>query len=171
MYFSQGYLFRSKRDRPSDGLHYLLSLNGNPLNHRLGSCQVYLVDWVKNYYLIVILTYSASNWPNPTEYWLEYNKNLVRPIGLVVEFSPMVRETGVQSLVESYIRLKRWYLIPPCLTFSIIRYVLRVKWSNLGKRVAPSPTPRCSNYWKGSFRVALNYGRQLYLLTIKTTKK
>ena len=27
--------------------------------------------------------------------------------------------------------------------------------------VAPSPTPQCSRYWKGSFRVALDYGRQL----------
>ena len=49
--------------------------------------------------------------------------------------------------VESYQRLlKQWYLIPRCLTFSIIRYVSRVKWSNPGKRVVPSPTPRCSSY-------------------------
>ena len=46
-----------------------------------------------------------------------------------------------------------------------IRYVSRVKWSNPGKWVAPSPTPRCSSYWKGSPLVALDYGRQLYLLT------
>ena len=26
-----------------------------------------------------------------------------------------------QSHVESYQRLKKWYLMPPCLTFSIIR--------------------------------------------------
>ena len=26
----------------------------------------------------------------------------------------------------------------------------RVKWSNPGKRVAPSPTPQCSSYCKGS---------------------
>ena len=32
-------------------------------------------------------------------------------------------------------------LMPPCLTLSIIRYVSRVKWSNLGNGVAPSPTP------------------------------
>ena len=44
-----------------------------------------------------------------------------------------------------------------------IRYVSRVKWSNPGKGVAPSPTPRCSSYWKGSLLVALDYGRQLYL--------
>ena len=52
-------------------------------------------------------------------------------------------------------------LILPCLTISNIS---RVKWSNSGKEVAPSPTPRCSSYWKGSFQVALDYGPQLYLL-------
>ena len=56
----------------------------------------------------------------------------------------------------SYQRLKKWYLMPPCLAFSIIRLGLRVKWSNLGKGVAPSPTPRCSSYWKGILRVTLD---------------
>ena len=32
------------------------------------------------------------------------------------------------------------------------------------KGVAPSPTPWCSSYRKGSRRVTLNYGRQLYFL-------
>ena len=45
---------------------------------------------------------------------------------------------------------KKWYLIFPCLTLSIIRYVSRVKWSNPGKGVAPSLTPQYSSYWKGS---------------------
>ena len=49
----------------------------------------------------------------------------------------MVRE------VKSY---QRWYLIPPCLTLSIMRYVSRVKWSNAGEGVAPSPTPLCSSF-------------------------
>ena len=53
--------------------------------------------------------------------------------------------------------------MPPCLTLSIIRYGSRVKWSNPGKGVAPSPTPWCSSYRKGSLRVTLDYGRQLYL--------
>ena len=61
-----------------------------------------------------------------------------------VECSAMIRETGVQSQVASY--QKKWYLIPPCLTLSNIRYVSRVKWSNPQKGVAPSPTPRCSSY-------------------------
>ena len=76
----------------------------------------------------------------------------------------MDRETRVQSQVESYQRLKKWYLIHPCLTLSIIRSGSRVKWSNPGKGVAPSPTPRFSSYRKGSLQVILDYSCQLYLL-------
>ena len=60
----------------------------------------------------------------------------------------MAQETWVQSPVESYQRLKKWYLMPPCLTLSIIRYWSRVKWINPGKGVAPSPTPWCSKLSK-----------------------
>ena len=52
-------------------------------------------------------------------------------------------------------------MIPPCLTLSNIRYVSRVKWSNPWKGVAPSPTPQCGSYRKGSLRVALDYTCQL----------
>ena len=71
----------------------------------------------------------------------------------------MIRETWVQSQVALYQRLLKWYLIPPCLTLSNIKYISRVKWSNPWKGVAPSPTHWCSSNWKGSFLVALNYGR------------
>ena len=50
----------------------------------------------------------------------------------------------------------KWYLMPPCSSLSNIRYVSRVKWSNLCKGVASSPTPRCSSYWGGSLLVALD---------------
>ena len=59
--------------------------------------------------------------------------------------------TWVQSQVKSYQRLKKWFLMPPCLTVSIIRYGSRVKWCNPGKGVAPSPIPWCSSYRKGAF--------------------
>ena len=47
-----------------------------------------------------------------------------------VECSPMAHETGahetgVQSQVESYQRLRKWWLIPPCLPLSI--YKVRIK--------------------------------------------
>ena len=75
-------------------------------------------------------------------------------------YSPMVRETGVQSLVESYQRLKKCNLMPLCLALSTIRRGSRVKWSNPGNGITPSPKPRCSSNWKGSLRVTFDYGRQ-----------
>ena len=77
-----------------------------------------------------------------------------------------VRETWVQSQVKSYQRLLKWYLIPPCLILSNIRYVSRVKWSNPGKGVAPSTTPRYRSYWKGSLLVTLDSGRQVHFYNI-----
>ena len=74
----------------------------------------------------------------------------------------MAQDTWVQYQVESYQRLKKWHLMPPCLTVSIIRYGSRVKWSNPRKGVVPSPTPWCSSYQKGSLWVNLNYDCQLY---------
>ena len=45
-------------------------------------------------------------------------------------------------------------------------YKVRIKGKVEQSRegVAPSPTPWCSSYRKGSLRVTLDYGRQLYLL-------
>ena len=88
--------------------------------------------------------------------------NLLRTLAWWLECLPMAWETGIQSQVESYQRLNKWYLMPPCLTLSIIRYRSRVKWSNPGKGVAPSLTPWCSSYRKRSLRVTLDYDRQLY---------
>ena len=79
------------------------------------------------------------------------------------ECLPVSWEMGVQSRGELYKRLKRLYLMPPCLTYNIIRYVSKVKWSNPEKGVAPSSTPRCSSYWKGNLWVTLDYGCQLLL--------
>ena len=59
-------------------------------------------------------------------------------------------------------------MILPCLILSNIRYVSRVKWSNPGRWVAPSSSFRCSSNWKGSLLFALDYGRQIYLLTYYT---
>ena len=41
----------------------------------------------------------------------------------------MIRKTGVQSQVESYQRLKKWYLMPPCLTLRIVRIKGKVEQS------------------------------------------
>ena len=46
---------------------------------------------------------------------------LLAPLNLWVECSPMARETWVQSQIELYKRLKKWFLMLLCLTLSIIR--------------------------------------------------
>ena len=74
----------------------------------------------------------------------------------------MARETWVQSQVESYQRLKKWYLMPPCLTLNIIIYRSSVTWFNPRNGLAPFHTPCFSKYRKGSLRPTLDYGRQLW---------
>ena len=54
-------------------------------------------------------------------------------MGKLVECSPIAQETGVQSQVESYQRLKKWYWMPPCLTLNIIRYISSVSGAIQGK--------------------------------------
>ena len=48
-------------------------------------------------------------------------------------------------------------------------YKVRIKGKVEQSRegVAPSPTPWCSSYRKGSLRVTLNYGRQLYFTWLR----
>ena len=43
-------------------------------------------------------------------------------------------------------KIRKWSLMPPCLTLNIIRYRSRVKWSNPGKVVVPFPKSWCSSY-------------------------
>ena len=52
-------------------------------------------------------------------------------------------------------------------SFNTQHYKVRIKgkWNN---PVAPSHTSRCSNEWKVSLQVILDYSRQLIYLIIKT---
>ena len=93
------------------------------------------------------------------ECWFFENYHLVYkfqwefiPFVCMVKFKPLA-QTGVQSQFESYQRLKKWYLIPPCLTLSITKWGSRVKLSNPRNGVAPSPTPRCSSFGSPSTKV------------------
>ena len=90
-----------------------------------------------------------------------------RPISRLIRLAVRVFAKGPgdwDSVPDRVIsKTQKWYLMPPCLTLSIIRYWSRVKWGNPGKGVVPFPTPRCSGYWKGSLRVSHDLGHQLYL--------
>ena len=102
--------------------------------------------------------------------YIKTNKKKWACVGLAwwLECSPMAQETWVQSLVESCQRLKKWFLMLPFLTLSIIRYGSRVKWSNPAKGVAPFPTPQCSSYQKRRLQVTLDKSCQLYFYCVES---
>ena len=55
-----------------------------------------------------------------------------------LECLPIARETLGSIQVELHLRLKKWYLLPPCLTLNIIGYGSNVRWCYPGNGVAPS---------------------------------
>ena len=99
--------------------------------------------------------------------YMKMSWGTIPDIGIMVRvFANDLRDLG--SIPDRVIpKTKKWYLMPPCLTLSIIRYRSRVKWSNPGKEAASSPTLWCSSYRKRSLWITLDYGHQLYLLLIK----
>ena len=58
----------------------------------------------------------------------------------------MVLETGIQSQVESYKRLKKMVLDASLLNTQHYKVQTNGKWSNPGKGVAPFSTPQRSSY-------------------------
>ena len=71
----------------------------------------------------------------------------------------MVREAGVQSLIESYQRLK--IVFDATLLYTQhYRVWIKGKVEQSKEWSSAFPTPRCSSYWKGSHRVAADYSRQ-----------
>ena len=60
-------------------------------------------------------------------------------------------------------KIQKCYMIPPCLTFSIIKHGSRVSGAIQRKWVAPFPTPQCRSYKKRNLQVTIDYGRSTYL--------
>ena len=94
----------------------------------------------------------------------DWASTLLVDTGPKIEYLSMAQKTRVPAQNESCQRLQKWYLMPPCLTVSIIWLRSRVKWSNPGKGEVPSLTPQCCSYWKGTLWVALNYSCRRTLL-------
>ena len=53
-------------------------------------------------------------------------------------------------------KIRKMVLDPSQLNTQHYKVRIKVKWSNPGKGVAPSPTPWCNSYRKGSLRVTLD---------------
>ena len=60
------------------------------------------------------------------------------------------------------------FTIPPWLTLSNKKVPIKSKVEQFREGVVPSSIPRCSSYWKGSFLVAIDYGRLYFLLELNS---
>ena len=88
--------------------------------------------------------------------WLLYIK--LPDIGMLVRvFANGLGDLG--SIPCQVIPKTQKMMLDAALTLSTIRHRSRVKWRNPGKGVAPSPTPWCSSYRKGSLQKTLEYSR------------
>ena len=107
----------------------------------------------------------------------------VRAIVYPVSKSRMWRETGLGHQIGIAVRVfangpgdlgsipgrvipKTQKMLLDASLLNTQHYKVRIKGKveQSRERVAPSPTPWCCSYRKGSLRVTLDYGRQLYLL-------
>ena len=122
---------------------------------------IYILFFSSSFYLNYIYIYLHLIPISPS-----FHLSLNHSVFLFSAFSPMARETWVQSQVESYQRLKKLYLMPPLLNTQHYKVRIKGKVEQSREGVAPSLTHWCSSYRKGSLRVTLDYGRQLYLLYI-----
>ena len=95
----------------------------------------FLVSLINHYHINGLhLFWDSFEWfclqiSNDTKYFSSLVQRY-RDRGLVIaiayywpcgQFLPLARKTGVPSQVESYERLKKWYLMPSWLTLSIVR--------------------------------------------------
>ena len=90
--------------------------------------------------------------------FIEYN----RLIGLVGRV--FANGLGDLGSIPGHVIPKTLEMVLDTSLLNTRQYKVHIKWSNPGKGVAPSSTSQYSSYWKGSLLVALDYGRQLYLL-------
>ena len=58
---------------------------------------------------------------------------------------------------------QKMVLDAPLLNTQHYKVQIKVKWSNLGEKVASFLTPWCCIYWKRSIRVVLDNGRPTYI--------
>ena len=87
-----------------------------------------------------------------------------RQLANLVECSSMARETGVQSQVELYQRLKKIVFNISLLNTQHYKVRIKGKVEQPKGRGSAFPIPRRSSHWKGNLRVTLDNSRQLYLL-------
>ena len=95
-----------------------------------------------------------------------YKEDLVPDIGLAVRV--FANGSGDLGSIPGWVIPKTQKMVLDASLLNTQHYKVQIKGKVEPSRegVAPSPTSWCSSYQKGSLRVTLDYGCQLYLLTL-----
>ena len=117
-------------------------------------CSLLRIYWIEEniYIYIYIYIYIMCRLGKYVDYvHIEY-----RPMSTIVrEFANGLGDLGsIPGLVIPY--TEKMALDASLLNTQHYKVRIKGKWSNPGKGVAPSPTPRYRDYWKGSLRVTLD---------------
>ena len=76
----------------------------------------------------------------------------------------MARETGVQTQVSSYRRIKKWYFDSSLFNTQHYKARIKGKVEQYKERSCVLPYTLMQSLWKGNFRVTLDYGPQFYYI-------
>ena len=99
-------------------------------------------------------------------YWILFKIVLLPDIGLAIRV--FANGPGDLGSIPGRVIPKTQKMVLDASLLNTQHYKVRIKGKveQSWEGVAPSPTPWCSSYRKGSLRVTLDYGRQLYFLFI-----
>ena len=96
-------------------------------------------------------------------YWDQYSDIKTNSDNVLIVIRVFANVPGDLGSIPGRVIPKTQKMVLDASLLNTQHYKIRIKgkWSNPGKGEAPSPTPWCSRYRKGSLRVTLNYGCQL----------
>ena len=141
------------RTRSSDLQFSLVIFNSKSLDLAIRRLSAYLFIYLFNFnFLGAVQLRCATGQQSPQvgrfSFFVTISSLLSRVRSRLISLMGRVFANGPGALgsIPGCVVPKTSKIVPPCLTLSNIRYVSRVKWSNPGKRAAPSPTSRCSSY-------------------------
>ena len=111
-----------------------------------------------------ILSFVRNNFKRVSNAYPTYSKYKIPDIGLAVRV--FTNGPGDLGSIPGRVIPKTQKMVLDASLLNTQHYKVRIKGKVKQSRegVAPSPTPWCSSYRKGSLRVTLDCGRQLYLL-------
>ena len=114
-----------------------------------------------------------SSEPILSSWWRKYilfdkSKPFLTGVGASLEVRVFANRPGDLGSIPGRVIPKTQKMVLDAPLLNIQHYKVRIKGKveQSRKGVAPSPTPWCSSYRKGSLRVTLDNGRQLYLLIV-----